>query len=95
MMNKIKDLAFKVMIFFRLVDAHDMTLSITNIALYITLYKLATVDQASMVDVGAVMVSLSNYGLKKYINKDNINAATKIATQIAEKTESISQEEKD
>lgn len=95
MMNKIKDLVFKVMIFFRLVDAHDMTLSITNIALYITLYKLATVEQASMTDVGAVMVSLSNYGLKKYLSKDNINAATKIATQIAEKTESISPEEKD
>jgi hypothetical protein len=67
-----------------------MTLSITNIALYITLFKLATVQQASMTDVGAVMVSLSNYGLKKYINKDSINQAATIATQIVTKSEEIS-----
>ncbi len=95
MLDKIKKLINRTLVFFRFVDAFDNNLSITNIALYITLFKLATVEQASMVDVGAVMVSLSNYGLKKYLNKDNINAATKIASQIAEKTESISPEEKE
>ena len=90
MLDKIKALLCRILVFFRVVDPFDNNISITNIALIITLYKLATVEQASMVDVGAVMVSLSNYGYKKYLNKDNINAAAKIANQVITKSEEIS-----
>lgn len=95
MVSKAKDLLHRTLVFFRIVDPFDKNVSITNIALILTLYKLAVTESTSLVDVGAVMVSLSNYSIKKFINKDNINTAAKIATQIAEKTESISPEEKE
>lgn len=95
MLKDIKYFINRLLTFLRVVDSHDRNISITNIALIITLYKLYMSPEASMVDVSAVMVSLSSYSLKKFINKDSINIATKIATQIAEKTESISPEKKE
>lgn len=60
----------KILIFFKLVDAHDETLSITSIAMYISLYRLATTPQASYTDIGALLVTLGNYGYKKYLNNN-------------------------
>jgi hypothetical protein len=85
-----KHYLFEVLIFLRLIDRHDETISITNVALYIVLFKLALVQQASMIDVGSVFVALSNYNIKKYLNKNNIAQAATIATQIVTKSEEIS-----
>ena len=81
---------FEILIFLRLIDRHDETISLTNVALYIVLFKLAMVQQASMMDVGSVFVALSNYNIKKYLNKNNIEQAATIATQIVTKSEEIS-----
>ena len=57
-------------IFLRLVDAHDGLLSLTNLAIFITLYKLVVTPAISLNDVGLVFVAIANYGYKKYINKE-------------------------
>lgn len=59
----------KILTFFRLVDAHDLTLSITSIGMYISLYRLATTPQASYNDIGALLITLGGYSYKKFINK--------------------------
>jgi hypothetical protein len=90
MVDKFKRMCLQVAIFVRLVDAHDETLSITNIAVYIVLVKLALAQQASLVDCGGLLISLSHYGYKKYINKDVIAQATSIANQIVTKADELS-----
>lgn len=79
-MNKVLDITKKIAVFLRLVDSHDGLLSITNLAIFITLYKLIETPAVSLNDVGMVFVALANYGYKKYINKDValeiLNAAT-------------------
>ena len=62
---------FKILTFFRVIDVNDQLLSITSLAMYISLYRLVTTPQASYTDVGALLVTLGNYGYKKYLNKDN------------------------
>lgn len=59
-----------ILSFFRIVDAHDETLSITNIALYIVLYKLTMAPAINITDVGALVIALGNYSIKKIINKN-------------------------
>lgn len=55
--------------FFKLLD-HDNTLSLTNIAVWVTLVKLATSSNAvSPVDVGALVGTLLAHQTKKYIAK--------------------------
>lgn len=62
---------FKILAFFRVIDSYDETLSITSIAMYISLYRLATTPQASYCDIGALLVTLGAHSYKKVINKDN------------------------
>lgn len=90
MFENLKYFVNRLLAFLRIIDPHDRNISITNIALVITLYKLAVAPQASITDVAAVMVSLSSYSIKKYINKDSINTAATIATKIVTKSEEIS-----
>jgi len=89
MIQKLKSFLLKFLIFIRLVDSHDQSLSVTNIAMYIVLFKLATSQQASAVDLGSMFLAMSNYGLKKYINKDSINTASKIANQLITKSDTL------
>ena len=60
---------FRVLIFLRLIDEHDHQVSLTNVALIVTLVKLALAPQASITDVAAVFLSLAAYTGKKIINK--------------------------
>lgn len=62
----------KILIFIRLVDVHDGLLSITNVALFVVLYKLFMVQTASITDIGALFIGLANYNVKKYINKQTL-----------------------
>ena len=68
MLKQLADFPHNFLVFFRLIDAHDGMVSITNVALMIVLYKLAVVQSTSITDIGALLVALSNYNLKKYIN---------------------------
>ncbi len=95
MLNKLKCLINRTLVFFRIVDPFDRNVSITNIALCVVLYKLWAAPEASMVDAGSLMIALSSYSIKKYLNKDSINTAAKVATQITEKAESLSLETKE
>ena len=65
------DRIFKILIFFRLVDGFDNTLSITSIAMYISLFRLATTPSASYTDIGALLVTLGAHTAKKVINSNN------------------------
>lgn len=60
---------FKILAFFRITDAHDNTISITSLAMYVSLYRMITVPSASYADIGALLVTLSSYSYKKFINK--------------------------
>lgn len=56
--------------FFRLVDAHDGLLSLTNLALIVVLVKLCAAPATSISDVGNVFLVLAAYSAKKIINKN-------------------------
>lgn len=56
----------KASIFLRLIDENNQ-LSITNIAVYIVLVKIALVQDFNITDAGALFVCLLNYSGKKYL----------------------------
>jgi hypothetical protein len=62
-MNKI----FSVLRFFTLMDPDSVTLSITNIAVIISVVKIAMGHTAPM-DGGALLVTVLNYAHKRYTN---------------------------
>lgn len=65
-----KETLMKALIFLRLVDGHDETLSLTNISLIIVITKLALLKNPSMVDISALLLALLNTNIKKLLNKD-------------------------
>lgn len=54
--------------FLRLVDPHDGQLSLSNIAVWVVLAKVALIRDAGMVDVGALLVAMLNYAYKRRVN---------------------------
>jgi hypothetical protein len=87
MIDKIRLFVLRILIFTRVVDAHDLNLSFTNIALIIVLTKLMFVQTTSIMDLGALLVSLANFNLKKYINVAN-NIQT-VSDKLTKKVEEI------
>ena len=73
------DKVLRVLIFFRLVDGFDGNLSITNLGMFVSLYRLITVPQASYSDVGATLIAFGNYGFKKYLNNNTTTQPVKDA----------------
>lgn len=57
--------------FIRVVDVNDGLLSITNVAMIIVLYKLIAAPVTSITDVGSLIIAMSSYSFKKYINKNS------------------------
>lgn len=57
----------RVLAFFRIIDAHDGQLSLTNIALIIVLVKLALVTAPTVFDLGTLLLALANYNAKKWM----------------------------
>ena len=63
-----KDFIFKTLTFFRIIDPNDQLLSLTNVALMITLGKLVYAPSVNASSIGALFVSLLAYSSKKVIN---------------------------
>jgi len=61
-----KPAIFGILRFFKLIDDSNQ-LSLTNIALIIVIVKLAMIQQASMMDLGTLLLALANYNIKKYL----------------------------
>ncbi len=59
------DLLFALLRFMNLLDRGNM-LSITNIAVVVCVFKVATSLNPSLAEVGALMLSLLNYGHKRF-----------------------------
>jgi hypothetical protein len=78
----------RILVFFRLIDSYDENISFTNVALIVVLTKLMFVQTTSIVDIGALLVSLANFNLKKYINSANMIQG--MADNLKQKTEEIS-----
>lgn len=93
-MNTINSSLFRILIFFRIVDPFDNNLSISNIACIITLYKLFSSPVTSYEDVGSVMLALSNYGWKKYLNVKNINQAVDVVNNVTKAADNLTEKEK-
>ncbi len=66
-MAKLRVFVLGLMIFLRLVDSHDMVLSITSIGLWITIIKVAMVRQPSLVDLTALAAMLLSYAHKRHL----------------------------
>lgn len=88
MLNKIKQLVIDFLVFTRFING-DGNLSITNIAVIIVLYKLATTPSTNITDCGALFLSLTHYGFKKYLNKNVVTQAATIANEVIDKTNVI------
>jgi len=75
----------KVCIFFRLVDAHDWVISLTDVGTWVVLVKIAISRQPSLPDLTALMAMLLARAHKKYIGRDAVanNATTKAAAEKA------------
>lgn len=87
MFQKVKNLFCKLLNFVNLVDK-NRNLSITNMAVYVLLFKIATAKTLDWPTAAALMLSLINYGHKrKYTtlsenqieNEDLINIKNTIA----------------
>lgn len=65
----------RALVFLRLVDPHDQTLSLTSIALIIVIVKLAMVKTPSVYDLGGLLLALANYNAKKWLAPDPAPAA--------------------
>ena len=55
--------------FIRLIDENNQ-LSLTNIALMIGLYKIASTSGVNLNDAGLLFATLANYAGKKYLTKE-------------------------
>lgn len=64
--SKLKEGFFKVGQFLRLID-ENRVLSITNIALWVIIAKIAAVQEASMTDIAALLTVVFNYAYKRYV----------------------------
>ncbi len=60
----------RILAFLRITDANDNNISLTSLAIYISLFRLATTPQASYSDIGALVTTLGAHAYKKFINKD-------------------------
>jgi hypothetical protein len=78
--------------FLRLVDENGQ-LSLTNVAVLVVLVKLALTQNASLVDAGALFVSLLNYSGKKVLAA--INAPDPKATLPEQHYEEVASKIKD
>ena len=56
----------KALDFFRITD-DDGLLSLTHMALYVCIVKLAIASPASIADIGALFIAICNYGYKKWL----------------------------
>lgn len=61
----------KALIFFRLIDQDHGQLSLTDIAMYVVLVKLALVQQASVADLGAFFGVLAARSYRRYLTTDS------------------------
>ena len=86
----IKKYLFPILIFFRIIDAHDGTVSLTNLGIIIILFKLAMTPSTNMMDIGSLFIATMNYNYRKFLNKQTITQAANIATQIVTKSEELS-----
>lgn len=59
----------KALKFLGLTDRND-NLSLTNLAVMICIFKLATLKNFNVTDVGALIVSMSNYAHKRIESND-------------------------
>lgn len=61
-----KESFFKFLNFIRLVDG-DNVLSLTHIALWTCIIKIALVSSTSVADMGALLIAILSYGYKKWL----------------------------
>ena len=59
----------KILKFLRLADENNV-LSITNIFMFIMMYKIYSTPALSMHDISVVFIAIANYSYKKKLNKD-------------------------
>jgi hypothetical protein len=57
----------RLLIFFRLVDAHDGLISLTNVALIVVIVKLTLVKTPGLTELGTLLLALANYNAKKWM----------------------------
>lgn len=83
----------KTMTFLRIIDQHDGQLSISNLAVLITLGKIAFAPTASLTEAGALFVALGNYAYKKHVNKGatSEDESSAIAAEVAATTQKLSE----
>lgn len=90
---------FKVLDFLRIID-DGHRLSLTNLVMFVCIYKTLVAPQFSITEVTALLVAMTSYGYKKHLNKakaditdENKKAIADMSTkvqQIADKTSGLS-----
>jgi hypothetical protein len=65
----------RILIFFRLVDAHDGLISLTNLALIVVIVKLVLVKTPGLTELGTLLLALANYNAKKLLAPDPASEA--------------------
>ena len=67
--------------FMRVISPQGDGISITNIGCYIAMIKIALVPQASVADLGVLLISLLNYCHKRHVGGTSVESSL---TQIEE-----------
>lgn len=79
--------------FFRILDDHYICISLTNLAVFVVLTKVALNPQPSIVDMGSLLITLSLYYGKAHLkkNKQELTDENKAAIkEMQEKIQTIS-----
>jgi len=75
----------EVLKFFRLLDENDSHISLVNVTLMIALVKLVQTPSLSIMEVGALCMSLATYhGKRYYQSKSPKSEPADLETQVAE-----------
>ena len=80
-----------ILTFFNLLDA-DGHISITNLAVWITLIKLLISPSASLTEAGSLLIALSSYAHKRYVNNKAKAQETDVQAQINSAIEGTTQQ---
>ncbi len=72
-----------------LLDSEQKQLSLSNIALYVILVKLALTTNVSLPEVGALLLALLNYGHKRHVANAAAQVEAVASNELANKVDTL------
>ena len=88
--HKLKDTFLKLGQFFRVVD-DDNLLSLTNLVIFVAIYKIIVAPVFTITEVTSLLISMLAYGYKRHVNKKRKEVTDEQKQAIADLTTKVQQ----